>query len=286
MLRSEVEEKAGLTRKAIEYYEERGFIKPKKLENGYRDYSEEDLRILAEISMLRKIGLSIAEIEDFLSSGTNTLPTVLRKRQYQIEVENRKKSILEKMVKGETMDIINKELELIEKEETIYEKLLRAFPGYFGQMLFMSYQPFLMEALKKDGEEAYKEFVRFLDKLPSFQLSDEDRAFVEEVSKSFDLKTLREVNEQKMVAIENPEKWWTENEDAVKQYEELKKRKEFQESQVMRVKERLSEYMKENRYYEVAIPLMRKFSRSYDRYYQKMMEADEKLRERMEELRE
>lgn len=285
MLRSEVEEKAGLTRKAIEYYEERGFIKPKKLENGYRDYSEEDLRILAEISMLRKIGLSIAEIEDFLSSGTNTLSTVLRKRQYQIEVENRKKSILEKMVKGETMDIINKELELIEKEETIYEKLLRAFPGYFGQMLFMSYQPFLMEALKKDGEEAYKEFVRFLDELPSFQLSDEDRAFVEEVSKSFDLKTLREVNEQKMVAIENPEKWWTENEDAVKQYEELKKRKEFQESQVMRVKERLSEYMKENRYYEVAIPLMRKFSESYDRYYQKMMEADEKLRERMEELR-
>lgn len=40
MLRNEIQNKTGLTSKAIEYYEEKGLIKPLKLENGYRDYSE------------------------------------------------------------------------------------------------------------------------------------------------------------------------------------------------------------------------------------------------------
>ncbi|SHK30048.1 MerR family regulatory protein [Hathewaya proteolytica DSM 3090] len=35
MLMSEVKEKTKLTRKAIEYYEEKGLIKPKREENNY-----------------------------------------------------------------------------------------------------------------------------------------------------------------------------------------------------------------------------------------------------------
>ena len=37
MLRNEIQKKTGLTRKAIEYYEEKGLINPKTVENGYRD---------------------------------------------------------------------------------------------------------------------------------------------------------------------------------------------------------------------------------------------------------
>ena len=40
MLRNEIQNKTGLTTPAIEYYEEKGLIKPLKSENGYRDYSE------------------------------------------------------------------------------------------------------------------------------------------------------------------------------------------------------------------------------------------------------
>lgn len=46
MLRNEIQNKIGLTRKVIEYYEEKGIINPLKTENGYRDYSENDLEIL------------------------------------------------------------------------------------------------------------------------------------------------------------------------------------------------------------------------------------------------
>ena len=49
MLRSEIQKETGLTRKAIEYYEDKGLIHPQKSENGYRDYSTEDLEILKKV---------------------------------------------------------------------------------------------------------------------------------------------------------------------------------------------------------------------------------------------
>lgn len=276
MLRNEIQNKTGLTRKAIEYYEEKGLIKPTKSLNGYREYTEEDLQILAKVSQLRKVGLTISEIEDFLCSGDNVLASVLRKKQHQLEFEDRRKSILEMIVKGEEDELINQELVLIEKEENIYTKLERAFPGYFGQMLFISYQPFLNESLREEGEEAYEKYVRFLDSLPQFQLSSEEKEYIEKVSISIDLENLREVNRNKMLAIENPEQWWKENEEIVKQYEELKNSKEYLETPMEGIKNKFCEFMKDNHYYEVAIPLIRKFSKSYDEYYVKLLEASDK----------
>lgn len=59
MLRNEIQSKPGLTRKTIEYYEDKGLINPQKSENGYRDYSEKDPEILNKISLFRKLGMSI-----------------------------------------------------------------------------------------------------------------------------------------------------------------------------------------------------------------------------------
>ena len=243
MLRNEVQNKTGLTRKAIEYYEEKGLIKPTRTINGYRDYSEEDLQILAKVSQLRKVGLTISEIEDFLCSGDNVLASVLRKKQHQLEFGNRRKIILEMIVKGEKDEWINQKLVSIEKEENIYTKLERAFPGYFGQMIFISYQPFLNEPLREEGKEAYEEYVSFLDNLPQFKLSSEEKEYIEKVSASIDSESLREVNRNKMLTIENPEKWWKENEGIVKQYEELKNSKEYLETPMEGIKNKFAPSM-------------------------------------------
>src|SRR3712207_1655754 len=130
MLRSEIQAKIGLTRKAIEYYETRGLIKPRKSENGYRDYNERDLQILYKVSMFRKIGMSVSEIEDILNSRCS-LSSILRKKQYKLDIEEKRKEILELIINGSNREIINEKISLIEVEETIYEKLERACPGYF-----------------------------------------------------------------------------------------------------------------------------------------------------------
>ena len=102
MLRSEIQRKTGLTRKAIEYYEDKGLIHPQKSENGYRDYSTNDLEILKKVSIFRKLGMSISDIDQCISSGGDTLSSVLRKKQHQLEVDEKKQIILEMIVKGES----------------------------------------------------------------------------------------------------------------------------------------------------------------------------------------
>lgn len=171
MLRNEIQEKTGLTRKAIEYYEEKGLIKPLKLENGYRDYSDKDLETLNKISLFRKLGLSISEIEECLSYNSNSLSSILRRKEHQLEIEQKRKEVIELIVKKENHKVIEDRIALIEAEESIYEKLENAFPGYFGQLIFSAYQPFLNETLDEKGKVGYKEFVTYLDSLPSFTLT-------------------------------------------------------------------------------------------------------------------
>ena len=198
MLRNEIQNKTGLTRKAIEYYEEKGLINPQKTENGYRDYSENDLEVLIQISLFRKLGISVTEIEGYLTTGISALSSVLRRKQHQLDVEEKRKEVLELVVKGENQELINEKIKLIEAEESIYERLERLFPGYFGQMLFAAYQPFLNESLGKDEEEAFEKYVDYLDNLPLFQLSKDEQNYIEKISSTFDMQILKKVNKDKI----------------------------------------------------------------------------------------
>lgn len=65
---NEVENILNITRANIRYYEKEGFISPKRNQNGYRDYSNEDIAILKEIIIFRKIGLSITTIKSIFNN--------------------------------------------------------------------------------------------------------------------------------------------------------------------------------------------------------------------------
>ena len=275
MLRNKIQNKTGLTRKAIEYYEEKGLINPQKTENGYRDYSDNDLEVLIKVSLFRKLGISVTEIEDYLSTGISSLSSVSRRKQHQLDVEEKRKEVLELVVKGESQKLINEKIKLIEAEESIYVRLERLFPGYFGQMFFAAYQPFLNESLGKDEEEAFEKYVDYLDNLPSLQLSKDEQDYIEKISSTFDMQTLNKVNEDKINAIENVEEWLKENDNAISQYEQYKNSEEYQNSLMKKIQDKLQNFMKDNKYYEIAIPLIRKFSKSYDEYYEKLLRANE-----------
>ena len=274
MLRSEIQKETGLTRKVIEYYEDKGLIHPQKSENGYRDYNIKDLEILKKVSIFRKLGMSISDIYQFISSGGDSLSSVLREKQHQLDLDEKRKVILEMIVRGESKELINDKVSLLEMEETIYEKLEIAFPGYFGQMLFAAYQPFLNEPLENDVKVSFYKYIDYLDRLPSFELTEEEKKYVEKISSPFDMKTIKDVNQAKVDAIESPKKWMKDNEDIIYQYESYKNSEEYQNSMMKQIQDKLKNFMKENQYYEIAIPLIRKFSKSYDNYYKKLLKAN------------
>lgn len=63
---SELAGRAGVTVKAVRYYESLGLITPRRLGNGYRDYGEGDVRVVREIRTLSSLGIAVERTRPFL----------------------------------------------------------------------------------------------------------------------------------------------------------------------------------------------------------------------------
>jgi len=60
-------ERSGLPAKTIRYYEDIRLLKPARGENGYRDYSNEDVHRLRFLQRSRSLGFSVEECRQLLS---------------------------------------------------------------------------------------------------------------------------------------------------------------------------------------------------------------------------
>lgn len=58
----EIEQRSGMTRANIRFYESQCLISPVRGENGYRDYSEDDLHELERIRLLRSLDLPLEDV--------------------------------------------------------------------------------------------------------------------------------------------------------------------------------------------------------------------------------
>lgn len=58
----QVEELVGITSKNIRFYEDQGLLAPRRTENGYRDYGQEEVVTLKKIKLFRKLGIPVEEI--------------------------------------------------------------------------------------------------------------------------------------------------------------------------------------------------------------------------------
>lgn len=71
MKTKDLEEKLGLSKHTIRYYEKEGFIQPKRDENGYRIYDDQDLQILRIVKFLRNLYISIDDVKGILDGQVN-----------------------------------------------------------------------------------------------------------------------------------------------------------------------------------------------------------------------
>lgn len=78
----QVEELTGMSRQNIRYYERMGLLEPAREDgNAYRDYSEEDVRRLKLIKMLRMLDMPLKEIEDIINDKVSLKTSVKRQRE-------------------------------------------------------------------------------------------------------------------------------------------------------------------------------------------------------------
>ena len=86
----EIEERSGLTRANIRYYEQEGLLAPARRENKYRDYSEEDLETLLRIALLRSLGFSLEEITKAAKRRGWSFAAAMRERSAALESEGQR----------------------------------------------------------------------------------------------------------------------------------------------------------------------------------------------------
>ena len=84
----EIEERSGMTRANVRFYESEGLLKPERKENGYREYSEGDLATLLRIRLLRSLGVPLDDIRA-LQSGEAELSDALARRLDALSLEQK-----------------------------------------------------------------------------------------------------------------------------------------------------------------------------------------------------
>ena len=103
----DVEERTGLSRSNVRFYEKEKLVEPSRNEsNGYRDYSENDVENIKKIAYLRTLGISIEDIRSIISEKV-TLQEMLEKHKEvlknQITDLNKAKLMCEKMLDEESI---------------------------------------------------------------------------------------------------------------------------------------------------------------------------------------
>jgi DNA-binding transcriptional MerR regulator len=62
----ELARRAGTTTRALRFYESQGLLEAQRSANGYREYDEEDFRLVNEILTLQAAGLSLDDTRPFV----------------------------------------------------------------------------------------------------------------------------------------------------------------------------------------------------------------------------
>lgn len=281
MLINEVAKLCNLTKKAVEYYTEQGLISPNILENGYRDFSEQDMEILKKIALFRRLGLSIFEIKSVLANP-DELKSILYKKTLELEQEKVKQDILKRLCNGESIEKLEQEINNINSKSIIIKKLMELFPSYYGKFICLNYSRYLTGKIETNEQmEAFKEIIDFFDNVPDIEIPKDLQEYLDEYLEKYSSEEWQEqmnsIIQAKDENIRNIDEFVKKNKEVLDQYYEYKKTEEFKNSPANRLMELMKQVCATNGYYEKFIPAMRKLSPLYNEYYEQMIKANEQF---------
>ncbi len=268
MLINEVSKLTKLTKKAIEYYTLQGLIFPSVLENGYRSYSTHDIEKLNKISVLRKLGISTEEIQHILNDTTNsTLQAISVKKELELERNIIKKSILHKLSQGVSYDELSIELHSVEQSRTITDKLLGAFPGYYGRFICMHFAQFLNTPIQTEAQQtAYETILSFLDNLPDLDIPRDLQEYLFEGTNHIGTQQISRLLESTKKSIQNPDEFLSNNKEVLDKYLQYKKSDEYKNSPAFKFMQLMKEFNNSTGYNDIFIPAMQQLSSFYAEY--------------------
>lgn len=272
MTMHEVCARLGLTKKAVRYYVGEGLVAPRRLENGYADFSEADCETLERIALLRRLDLPLCEIRVLLAGGS--AEAALNRLGKQIAREQAALRLLSGFSETRDYASLKRALTAEEQRRTIAERLESAFPGGFGRVVALMFAPYLTQpAETADQQSALGEIIAFLDNVPAM-----DPALIDEMQRTFapiDAETAEKMRRAKESAATDPQNWLEENEELVRQYAAFKQSAAYRASPAGKIEDYLRAFCQESGYNDVFIPALRRLSPAYDAYQRRLIAAND-----------
>ena len=281
MLINEVAKMCNITKKAVQYYVEEELIIPNVLENGYKDFSEQDAILLKKIVLYRKLGLSVGDLKNILGDS-NKLACILHQRTLELELEKAKQKLLKRIEHGEKVENLEHEINNIGSNTIIINKLLELFPGYYGKFISLNFSRYLTSEIEtKEQMEAFYQIITFLDNVPDINLSEDLQQYLDECSLVYSsedgLEMINNILQEKHAAIQDIEEFVKNNKEILDEYKKMQQTEEFKNSPAFGLMEYMKRFCSNNGYNDIFIPAMRRLSPLYNEYYEQMIKANDKF---------
>lgn len=161
MRMNEAAEQLGLSQRAIKYYEKEGLLKVKRDENDYRNFDEHDLERLKKITLYRKLGIAVKDIENLLKTEDSArLREIFAQKRDQLRQDQTQLQLLEKYLNDGNLDEAFQQIDY----ETIGQAIQDMFPGFAGYYFMHHFMPYLqIRITTPEQQEAYRRILAFWD---------------------------------------------------------------------------------------------------------------------------
>lgn len=281
MLINEAAKKCNITKKAVQYYVEQGLVVPSVLENGYKDFSEQDITVLKQIVLYRRLGLSVEEIKRVFENH-NEVKHILYVRTLELEKEKAKQELLKRLESGESIEKLEYEINHISSSTIIINKLVELFPSYYGKFISLNFARYLTGTIEtKEQMEAFNQIIDFFDNVPDIKLPLDLQAYLDnyldEYTSEDGIEKINDIIEGKNNAVQDIDAFVENNKDILERYTEFKQTDEYKNLPAVRLMEYMKQICTTNGYYDVFIPAMRKLSPLYHKYYEQLLIANEQF---------
>jgi DNA-binding transcriptional MerR regulator len=267
-----------LTKKSIEYYEKKGLILPEIGKNNYRNYNENDIAVLKEISVLRKLGINISDIKIILESNNKVATLSKCKCLMELKLQKTKAqyNCIEHLITNYDID---KEIEYINDNIngffTIKEKLLQSFPGTYGMYLCIHFGQFLNEKIdSKEKEIAYYKVVNFLDSVDNLNFSSELEEYLENCFSIMQKTDMVKMNNAMLNAVDNMDDYIENNKEVLEEYIKIRTSDDYKSTSPYKMQQLIMDFQQSSGYCDIFLANLRILSFSYREYTEKLQVAN------------
>lgn len=275
---NEVVKQVDLTKRAIKYYEEKGLLSVRKDDNGYRNYTDEDIEILKEISVYRKLGISIDDIKKLLNNkDKQILEKIYKEKLNKVEEFKNEVQCLKDFIDNDNVEEIYMNLDY----ETIGKEIQDMIPGFYGYYFMNHFMPYLQIKIEtKEQQEAYKRIIEFWDntdiKIPLFM----------KISSFIMYKLLTKKDMNKMIEeMDAKIKYFTNISE--EEYDKLKKQTEkgvkiknsilFKYHPAYISQRKFMKNLQDSGYNDIFIPSMIQLSPKYKEYHEALKKVNQRI---------